>query len=320
LYVPVTILVLLFLEHLGTFGIALRRDYGPLLACTFMSWTASHLPVALVAFAVPLLKWGGAGLLGLWTIATLYFAFLMVCAVRTVFGIGFGKAVIAISLSWVSLAFETYILALASPFILYWAYVYFRGDISDIESAFRTRQSFHQNLVASTVNPNDAEAHYQLGLIYQRRRQYTDAITRFQKAVEIDPREIDAHYQLGRIAREQGRLQEAIGHFDAVVSQDDKHAHNEIWREIGATYLAASMLNEACDALDRYIERRSYDPEGLYYLGDVLQRQGNPGRAREMFERCIESVRTMPYYRRREVNKWSKLAQDKLKPLTDERS
>ena len=101
----------------------------------------------------------------------------------------------------------------------------------------------------ATINPRDASAHYQLGLIYQYRRQYGEAISRFQKAVEIAHDETDAHFQLGRIAREQNRLQDAINHFSVVLEQDDKHAHSEIWREVGATYLAASMFTEAKDAL-----------------------------------------------------------------------
>jgi len=36
-------------------------------------------------------------------------------------------------------------------------------------------------LEASAINPHDAEAQYQLGLIYQQRRQYTAAIERFKE-------------------------------------------------------------------------------------------------------------------------------------------
>ena len=78
---------------------------------------------------------------------------------------------------------------------------------------------------AATINPKDASAHYQLGLIYQYRRQYGEAISRFEKAVQIADDETDAHFQLGRIAREQGRLQDAINYFSIVLEQDEKHSH-----------------------------------------------------------------------------------------------
>jgi tetratricopeptide (TPR) repeat protein len=165
---------------------------------------------------------------------------------------------------------------------------------------------------AATINPRDAGAHYQLGLILQYRRQYAEAISRFQRAVQIDKDETDAHFQLGRIAREQNRLQDAINHFAVALEQDDKHAHNEIWREVGATYLAASMFTEAGDALQTFVERRPYDPEGLYYYGKTLERLGEPQQALEVFERCVEAVKTMPYYRHGEQRKWHKLARERL--------
>jgi len=165
---------------------------------------------------------------------------------------------------------------------------------------------------AATINPRDGSAHYQLGLIYQHRRQYAEAISRFEKAVEIASDETDAHFQLGRIAREQDRLQDAINHFSVVLEQDDKHSHSEIWREIGATYFTASMFTDAKEALEKFLERRAYDPEGLYYYGKTLEQLGHPAEAREMFGRCIEAVKTMPSYRYREQRKWDKLARERL--------
>jgi hypothetical protein len=34
-----------------------------------------------------------------------------------------------------------------------------------------------------------------------------------------------------------------------------------------------------------------------------------------MFQRCIEAVKTMPYYRRSQLRKWRKLAQSQLSTL-----
>ena len=97
------------------------------------------------------------------------------------------------------------------------------------------------------------------------------------------------------------------------LAHDDKFRQSEIWREIGATYLAAGMHNEALDALRKYTERRPYDPEGLYHLGATLQSLGRTNEACDGFQQCLEAVKTMPYYRRNEVRKWSRLAQQKLR-------
>ncbi|HEX8773465.1 MAG TPA: tetratricopeptide repeat protein [Pyrinomonadaceae bacterium] len=320
LYVPATILVLIFFDPLGSFSVVLRRDYATLLACTLMAWAASHLPFALAGLALERLRLGTLTALALWSLSTLTFGLLMTFALRTVFGTSLGHALATVSISWVALLVQVHLFAMASPllfspFILYYAYIYLRGDIGDIGFSYRQRRDFRRHLEQATVNPRDAEAHYQLGLVYQHRRQMTEATKRFTRAIEIDPQERDARFQLGRIAREQNRLQEALDHFAIVVSQDDRHAHHEIWREIGATYVAASMYNEAREALETYVERRPFDPEGLYYLGRSLKELGHTPESQEMFQRCIEAVKTMPYYRRSQLRKWRKLAQTQLSTL-----
>jgi tetratricopeptide (TPR) repeat protein len=320
LYVPATILLLVMFEPIGSFGLVLRRDYGTLFACTLMAWAAAHLPFAFAGLALVSLKVDAVVLLALWVLSSICFGLLMVCALRTVFGAGFSRATGAVSVSWLSMSIGSHLFTLISPylfspFLLFYAYIYFRGEVGTIGTAYRQRQNLRRFLQSATLNPRDAEAHLQLGLIYLQRRQETEAVARFKRAIEIDPLERDAHFQLGRIARERGRLQEAIDHFNVVVAQDERHAQYEVWREIGATYLAASMFEEAREALATYVGRRPFDPEGLYYTGRTLRQLGQTAQAEEMFRQCIEAVKTMPYYRRSQVRKWHKLAQDQLSAL-----
>lgn len=317
LYVPCLILLSAMSGSLGSFGVVLRRDYGPLLTCALMAWTASHLPFTLAGFALAPLGLGAKTALVLWSLSAVSFGLLMALAIRTLLGIGFKQGFIIVCLAAFSFSIQAKLFAavspyLFSPFLLFYAFSMFRGDIGDIGFSLRQRQSFRRSMEAATINPRDAGAHYQLGLILQYRRQYAEAISRFEQAVQIDQDETDAHFQLGRIAREQNRLQDAINHFAVALEQDDKHAQNEIWREVGATYLAASMFTEARDALQTFVERRPYDPEGLYHYGKTLECLGEPHGAREVFERCVEAVKTMPYYRHGERRKWHKLARERL--------
>jgi tetratricopeptide (TPR) repeat protein len=301
----------------ASFSVLLRRDYGPLLTCGLMAWAAAHLPFTLAGFALEPLHLSEKTALGLWIASAICFGLLMALGLRMLFGVNYSKGLLLVTVAALSFSvqaklFSTVSPYLFSPFLLFYAFNMFRGDIGDIGFSLRQRQGFRRSMEAATINPRDASAHYQLGLIYQYRHQYTEAISRFQKAVEIAHDETDAHFQLGRIAREQGRLQHAINHFGVVLEQDEKHAHSEIWREIGATYLAASMFAEAKDALAKFIDRRPYDPEGLYYYGKTLEQLGQRDEAREMFARCVEAVKTMPSYRYREQRKWDKLARERL--------
>jgi len=318
LYIPCLILLVAASGANASFGVLLRRDYGPLLTCGLMAWAAAHLPFTLAGFALEPLHLSEKTALGLWLASAICFGLLMALGLRMLFGVHYSKALVLVTVGALSFVVQAKLFAtvspyLFSPFLLFYAFSMFRGDIGDIGFSLRQRQGFRRSMEAATINPRDASAHYQLGLIYQYRRQYGEAISRFQKAVEISHDETDAHFQLGRIAREQGRLQDAISCFGVVLEQDEKHGQSEIWREIGATYLAASMFAEAKDALEKFIDRRPYDPEGLYYYGKTLEQLGQRDEAREVFGRCVEAVRTMPSYRYREQRKWDKLARDRIK-------
>src|SRR6185369_3137507 len=257
--------------------------------------------------------------LGLWVTSAICFGILMAVGVRMLFGPSYPKSLLIASVAalFTFPMQANFVFALpfyfVSPCLLAYAYFMVRNSIGDIGFSLRQRQGFRRSMEAATINPRDGSAHYQLGLIYQYRRQYGEAIPRFEKAVQIAHDETDAHFQLGRIAREQGRLQDAINYFSVVLDQDEKHAHHEIWREIGATYLAASMFGEAKDALEKFVDRRPYDPEGLYYCGKTLEQLAQRDEAREIFNRCIEAVKTMPSYRYREHRRWDKLAREQLK-------
>src|SRR5215510_10346027 len=317
LYIPCLILLVAMAGANASFSVLLRRDYGPLLTCGLMAWAAAHLPFTLAGFALDPLHLSEKTALGLWLASAICFGLLMALGLRMLFGINYSKGLLLVTVAALSFSvqaklFSTVSPYLFSPFLLFYAFTMFRGDIGDIGFSLRQRQGFRRSMEAATINPRDASAHYQLGLIYQYRHQYAEAISRFQKAVEIAHDETDAHFQLGRIAREQGRLQEAINHFSVVLEQDDKHSQSEIWREIGATSLAACMFTEAKDALEKFIDRRPYDPEGLYYYGKTLEQLGKREEAREVFGRCVEAVKTMPSYRYREQRKWDKLARERL--------
>ena len=317
-YVPGTLLVTSLIAHLGGFGAVFERDYSPLLTCTAMAWAAVNLPIALAALVAP-----PPVLAAVAAFACLYFAVLMFFAVRTVFGTENALAAGSVCLSVIPLAAAIFFWAplrfvfgwLASPFFLFYAFYYLGGEFRNVGAGLRRQQNFRRMLDAAAINPHDAEAQYQLGLIYQQRRQYTAAIQRFKNAIAIDRTETDAHFQLGRIAREQGRFTEALAHFQTVLSQDEKHNLSEILRETGATYLDLGEYRDARRLLSAYLDRRPYDAEGLFHYGQTLEKLGEPAEAREMYARSIEAARTAPRYRRRYTAKWSRLAQKQARRL-----
>jgi tetratricopeptide (TPR) repeat protein len=204
---------------------------------------------------------------------------------------------------------------LASPFVLYYLYAGLKPQFSGLGTGLQSRQRLKRGLEIATLNPRDADAHYQLGLIYMQRRQYEPAIRSLRQAAEIAPKEPDAWYQLGRIAREQGRYAEAIELCGTAARLDDKHSSSEVWREIGIANLLSGDAEAARRALAVYVDRRPYDPEGACWYGRALAKLDRGAEARTAFDQAIEAVRTMPPARKRQVQRWESEARRELKKL-----
>lgn len=318
-FVPVAVIVVNKLEGTGSAGVVLPRDYMPMLVCHVMAYTAVLFPLAALAY----LPESDLLHIGTGVAALLYFVFLSVCAIRTVSGTGWGRAlataVIAIVVSTGAIYGYSFVRGalyyLASPFVLYYLYIMFGQEFRGFGGGLSSRQRMRQLLEMSAVNPHDADARYQLGLIYQQRRDYTRARECFEKAIAIDPKEPEAQYQLGRVLRATGDPSAALEHLKAAIAIDNKIAQSEPLREIGAANLELGRNEEARDVLREYTNRRNFDPEGLYWFGLALSRTGDVPAAREALQQAVESARTAPSNRRRQVGQWGGKASKLLREL-----
>ena len=321
LFAPACVAVISVWDHLGSLGVVLRRDYSPLLVCTLMCWIAANIPAWLASFLAPAVSFW------IHIVADVYFLALAAIAIRTVFGSGIGKAIGTVFGGAAASVGGFYLYAIfggmlsyfTSPLVLIWLYILFRPNLdmfTGLGGGLRSRQNFNRHLEALTVNPRDSDAHYQLGLIYQQRRNYTEAISRFTKAVEIDPSETDAHYQLGVIALEQKRYEDARRHFAATLALDDKHSSSEAWRGLGAADFQLGNTEQALAELQKYTERREFDPEGQYWLGEAFKKLGRMPEARAAFQLAVEGARTAPPHRRRFTAGWGRQAKAELRTLS----
>jgi tetratricopeptide (TPR) repeat protein len=318
-FVPACLLATSVIHKRASFSVLLRQEYAPLASCALYAWAAAHFVMLIPA--VLLFDPRGPNVDALEAALRLvpipYFVFLIVLGAQAVLRVGYGGATGVVALGSLSLLALPLLprlsFILTSPFLLILIIILLRNFLGDMASAQRAREDFKRNLEAATLNPADASAHYNLGLIYQQRRQHEEAKASFARAIEIDPDETDAHYQLGRIAREEGRLADAISHFDAVVTRNPEHSQSEAWREIGWTYFQAGQYEDARVAFERFIEKRPSDAEGRYRYGLTLHQLGRYDDAATEMRACIEAVRTSPAYKYRAEKHWASEAQAFLK-------
>src|SRR5689334_1240551 len=351
--VPILTLVANMFERRGSFRVVLTQEYAPFAASVFYALTAANLFGLLIAIvlhytgfqaqyttivlqvyqnpatAPDLSQFGPLAELMkdpvfiaynlFWTFQRVLFAIGMMVAVRDTFRMSTGRAsavtVVACFAGQIfaQIAFVLFSGVAGSPFLLFFLFLLLRGYFSDIMGGHRARAAFKQNLETATLNPADASAHYNLGLIHQSRGELDQARERFARALEIDPDEIDASCQLGRFARQQKRYGYAIQNCEQVVARNEAHSQYEVWREVAATYIAAGQFEDARTALDQFLEHRPSDPEGLYLMGRAHAGLGHKREATSLMQACIEAVKTAPAYKYRASKRWLNEAQQFIK-------
>ena len=153
------------------------------------------------------------------------------------------------------------------------------GELEDAQEAVRQ-------------NPNDAKAHFNLGLAYNELGQYQDAIPHYEETIRISPTHpkiYDAHWGLGSTYSKLGQHQEAIASYKEALRIKPGHA------------VALLNLESAYDELGQYKEAITSYKEALrtepdfakthYGLGRVYIKSG---RYQEAIAPNKEAIRIKP--------------------------
>jgi tetratricopeptide (TPR) repeat protein len=83
---------------------------------------------------------------------------------------------------------------------------------------------------AIEIDPQLGAAYLDLGILYSQRKDYSDAISAFQKAIEITPLPAEAHYRLGQVYGHMGEAEKAskeIALFKQISEQKKTEAERE---------------------------------------------------------------------------------------------
>jgi tetratricopeptide (TPR) repeat protein len=99
------------------------------------------------------------------------------------------------------------------------AYRFLTNDCQDHDDPEPIIRSFKEIIIKS--DPNDALAHYNLGLIYFNLSRYEEAITSLWKAIDIDPSFMDAHFLLGKSYVQLKDRNAAMNQYEILRTVDD---------------------------------------------------------------------------------------------------
>lgn len=106
-----------------------------------------------------------------------------------------------------------------------------------------------ERLVALT--PDDADAHFKLGLTLSALRRFDDAVLSFQTVLKLDPQHAQSYYQVGVCKLEQGRLDRAIRYLVTAIRFKPDFA--EAYSSMGAISAVLNRPQDAAEAFEKAV-------------------------------------------------------------------
>ena len=117
--------------------------------------------------------------------------------------------------------------------------------------------------------PNDARAHYNLGIVMERAGDTSDAITHYEEAIRIKPDFAMAYYNLAATLERIGRVPEAIERYEQVVRIEPARA--EAHTSLGLAFAQTGRGEEAIAQYQRALQIAPDNQDAWNNWGIVLQ-------------------------------------------------
>jgi tetratricopeptide (TPR) repeat protein len=156
---------------------------------------------------------------------------------------------------------------------------------------------------ATTIDPSNAAAYYNMGVIYKDEHKWTDAADAFNGALRLDPDNPALHYELGNSLFEQGKVADAQAEFEKALKIDPKlyKAHYRLGvvlqtqdklREADAEYRKAIDSNPRfvqpyLKLGDMYLDN-DYDKEGAQVFQNAILADESNGEAHQGYAEALQ--------------------------------
>ena len=128
-------------------------------------------------------------------------------------------------------------------------------------------------------NPSDAEAHCNLGVIYQKQKKYDLALTEYQKAEKLNPASVTTKINLGLLYFEQRNYRQAIDSFNGVLLIDPKNSNARIQK--GRCLEALNINDKAEEEFETALKYEPNNTEAQLYLAELYTKTMNANEAAE---------------------------------------
>jgi Flp pilus assembly protein TadD len=129
--------------------------------------------------------------------------------------------------------------------------------------------AFHK---AAQLLTDDAEAHYNLGIVLKSRGLFNDALASFRRVIELKPGFAQAHISLGNTLKELGQLDNAVTSYRRALEIEPSNA--EVYNHLGNALNDLGQLEDAVSCFRRALQLKPDYTEAHGNLGIALRGLG----------------------------------------------
>lgn len=127
--------------------------------------------------------------------------------------------------------------------------------------------------------------HFNMGLFYQKQREYARAFEAYLRAVELNPFHVEAYNNLGILYQEVGDLDKAVQYFRKALGADPNY--EKAYNNLGVVLIRQGKLEEAADAFERALTLNPKNLGSYTNLGVIYRRQNRLPEAIRAFEAAL---------------------------------
>jgi Flp pilus assembly protein TadD len=140
--------------------------------------------------------------------------------------------------------------------------------------------------LASSMIPDDSDAHAQEGILLWRSGDREAAITQFREAARLAPWNAIIHHKLGVLLSELGRMNQALVELEEAMRLDPKQPN--LHYDLGIVLQALGKNKQAEMAYRTALKLNPNHAESYNNLGTLLGQSGNHRAAYEMFAKAVQ--------------------------------
>ncbi len=136
------------------------------------------------------------------------------------------------------------------------------------------------------VKPNQAGAHYGLGLALYRVAKITEAIDQFRQTIRIDPDFLMAYYWLGICFFHHSQMQEACRTLRQLVEK--KPDFTIAYYHLGEACAQLGNTDDTIANFEKVVERNDQDVPAYFHLGLAYYKKGELDRSITSFKKVLD--------------------------------